>query len=535
MDRGQSYDVVIIGSGFGGAVSACRLAQAGRKVLVLERGRRWTPSTYPRDEKDPFLWHQEMPHRFSGWADVRGFSPFSHMFVVAGAGVGGGSLIYANVSVEAEPDAFEDDRWPPEITHSTLKPYYDEVGRMLDVRVVPRNQWSERTRLMQQAANARGWGGRFRTLPLAVTFSDAWDPQRPDAQFQSFRNQHGRWQGTCIHCGNCDVGCQVSAKNTLDLNYLAVAENNGAEIRPLHLVDKLRPVPDGWEVTFRRIIPDCGKTVPGKVTASRVIVAAGSIGSTELLLRCRDEHKTLPGLSDRLGHGWAHNGDFVTPAFYKGRKPDVSPSHGVTISAAIDLLDGRESGGQKLFVEDGGIPNLAGNFFQRHLAGAPSWKVRALWRYLRRVFDDGDPLETMMPWFGQAVDPGDGQFYLGRKWLAPWRRTLRLNWSYKESEAVIGAMIRAHTELSEATGGRVVNNPLWSKAHTLITPHPLGGCNMGVDRAHGVVDAAGKVFGYDGLYVMDGAIVPRPLGLNPSRTIAALAERSVARLLREPE
>lgn len=529
------YDAVVIGSGFGGAVSACRLAQAGRKVLVLERGREWTPATYPRSDSDPWLWNQEYAHRFNGWADLR---TFSDMWVVAAAGVGGGSLIYANVSVEAKPESFHRG-WPPEITHAALQPYYNEVGRMLNVQEVPDNQLSERTRLMREGAEACGWGGRFRKLPLAVNFSPTWDPAHPEPRDNRhsvpFINAHGRQQGTCVHCGNCDIGCQVSAKNTLDLNYLAVAKDHGAEIRPLHLVHKIEPLDGGWRVHFEKIELDndgsnTGRRVPGTVTAAMVLLAAGSIGSTELLLRCRDEHRTLPALSPRLGHGWAHNGDFVTPAFYDKRT--ILPSYGVTISSAIDLLDYSGPGGQALFVEDGGVPSLAGNFVRNRLARLPRGKLRAFWRELGTIMDDGGLLGNMMPWFGQSMEPGDGRLHLGRKWYAPWRRTLRLDWSYKRSEAVIEGMIAAHKLLSAKTGGQPMVPPTWTVLRNLVTPHPLGGCNMGMTPADGVVDAAGRVFNYEGLYVMDGAIVPRALGLNPSRTIAALAERNVELLLR---
>jgi len=527
----HDYDAVVIGSGFGGAVSACRLARNGRKVLVLERGRRWTPATFPRDDGDPWLWDQERPHRFSGWADLR---TFSDMWVIAGAGVGGGSLIYANVSVEAKPDAFRRG-WPPEITYAALKPHYDEVARMLDVQELPDNQLTERTRLMREAAEACGWGDRFRKLPLAVSFCAEWDPSLPDARddrhARQFVNIHGKSQGTCVHCGNCDIGCQVSAKNTLDLNYLAEAEKDGAEIGSLHLVHKLEPMPQGWRVHYQVIDPEHRTTVPGTVTAAKVLVAAGSIGTTELLLRCRDEHRTLPSLSRRLGHGWAHNGDFVTPARYDNRT--ISPSHGVTISAAIDLLDNSGPNGQALFVEDGGLPNLVGNFIRRRLQKAPRGRLRRIWKGLRSIVDDGDPLDHLMPWFGQAMEPGDGRLRLGRTWFAPWRQRLRMDWSYKRSEPVIEAMIEAHRLLSAATGGDPKIPPTWTFLHNLVTPHPLGGCNMGSTPADGVVDGRGRVFGYDGLYVMDGAAVPRAIGLNPSRTIAALAERNVQMLLRE--
>ena len=524
-----NHDAIVIGSGFGGAVAACRLAEAGRKVLVLERGRRWTPATYPRDDGDAWLWDQQRPERFSGWADIR---VFSDMSVVAGAGVGGGSLIYANVSVEAQPEAFRRG-WPPAIGYDMLKPYYDRVGHMLDVQKLPDNQLSARTVLLREAAEACGWGERFRKLPLAVSFDPAYDSTRPDPRGDHhsvrFYNRHGVAQGTCVHCGNCDIGCQVSAKNTLDLNYLAVAEKNGAEIWPLHVVDKLEPLMGtGWRVHFRKINTDSQRSEPGSCTARQVFLGAGSIGTTELLLRCRDEHRTLPDLSARLGHGWAFNGDFVTPAFYTNRK--ISPSHGVTISAAIDLLD-YAADGQALFIEDGGIPNLAGNFIRRRLLRIPSGRLRRLWKDFGRAVDDGDPLENMMPWFGQAMEPGDGRLFLGRSRWAPWRRALRMHWPYQRSEAVVEAMVAAHRKLSLATGGKPFVPPTWTKLRNIVTPHPLGGCNMGLTSADGVVDHGGRAFGYAGLYVVDGAVIPRALGLNPSRTIAALAERNVERVL----
>jgi cholesterol oxidase len=521
------HDAIVIGSGFGGAVSACRLAEAGMKVLVLERGRRWSPANYPREPDDPWLWNQDLPHRFNGWADLR---TFSDMWVAAGAGVGGGSLIYANVSVEAKPEVFQRG-WPPGVDYAALKPHYDRVAEMLGLQLLPDNQLTGRYKLMQEAAQKCGWGDRFHKVPLAVSFDPNFDPERAPARDDShsrrFINIHGQPQGTCVHCGNCDIGCQVSAKNTLDLNYLAVAERRGAEIRPLHLVVTLEPQGSGWRVHFDRL--DDGTRRRGSVTAQRVLLGAGSIGSTELLLRCRDEHRTLPALSPRLGQGWSFNGDFVTPTFYQNRA--VSPSHGPTISSAIDLLDGVHQG-QALFIEDGGVPNLAAEFIRRRLKSLPIGRLRKLWQALREHADVDDPLRGLMPWFGQAVDAADGHLRLGRLWYAPWRRTLRLDWDYRRSEAVVNAMVDVHRKLSAATGGTAFVPPTWTVARNLITPHPLGGCNMGMTAADGVVDGDGQVFGYPQLHVMDGAVIPRAIGLNPSRTIAALAERNVARLLK---
>lgn len=523
-----NFDVIIIGSGFGGAVSACRLAEAGKKVLVLERGRRWSPEDYPRGLDDAWIWDQDEPQKQNGWIDLRFMDD---MWVVQGAAVGGGSHIYANVSIEAKPETFKSG-WPNEISYTTLKPYYDRVGDMLNVQTLPDNQLTERYKLMREGAENIGHGDRFMAVPLAVSFNENWNYDLVDCHnnkhSHEWVNAQGQKQGTCIHCGNCDIGCQVRAKNTLDLNYLPLAEKHGAEIRPLHLVynisqDKGR---NGgrYVVHFNRI--DNGQLIPGYVSAPHVIVAAGSLGSTELLLRAKSQYKSLPDISPFLGRNWSSNGDFLTPATYKNRR--VSPSRGPTISSAIDFLDGSE-GGKQFFIEDGGFPNVLHNYVQSAASSTKS-KYRLLARFLQEIVPS-DPLAEMMPWFGQAVDAADGRLYLGREWYAPWRRKLKLDWDVTRSEDAINAMINMHKRLTAATGGETFVPPTWTVLKNLVTPHALGGCSMGTTRIDGVVDHKGEVFSYPGLYVADGAIVPRAIGLNPSRTIAALAERNAELML----
>lgn len=522
------WDVVVIGSGFGGAVTACRLAQAGQRVLVLERGRRWDYNHLPRSSTDDnWWWDQQQPEKCNGWIDLR---LFNKVGVAQGAAVGGGSQIYANISVEAPPEVFESG-WPEGISHDALKPHYDRVGEFMDITPVPANQLPERTRLMREAATAIGAGERFRQIGLAVSFDpdNEWDGRQAQDRNQSstFINRHGVEQGTCYHCGMCDIGCHVKAKNTLDLNYLAVAEQHGCEIRPLHLVSHLEPRDGGYVVHFDRL--DGGRRTPGEVHAGRVVLSAGSLGSTELLLRCRDQYGTLRGLSPQLGRGWCTNGDFLTPAFYTDREPH--PSRGPTITSAIDFLDGSRDG-HRFWIQDGGVPDMLDAWLQRYVERSPRHALdRVTQGWVREQLKEQAPLKNMMPWFAQGIDEPDGNFRLRRRWWLFGRKQLQLDWDVSSSAPLIDSIIKTHEELSEATGGRPVVPASWTAAKYLVTPHPLGGCAMADSPERGVVDRKGEVFGHPRLHVIDGAMFPMAIGVNPSRTIAALAEYCTEQIL----
>ena len=525
-------DVVIIGSGFGGSVMALRLAEAGHQVVVLERGREWRPSTqqpgpgdrwlpYPRQPSDAWWFDANDAARKNGWLELR---RYKDMLVAQGAGVGGGSLVYANVSVKAPADVL--DGWEVPFGSGDLEPYYQRVADMLELERLPDGQETERFKLMEEAATAVGFGERLTRVELAVRFHPQFDPQSEDSEnpthFTSDRNKFGVRQGTCVHCGDCDVGCDVLAKNTLDLNYLAAARTHGAEIRPLHVARRITPEGDGFRVDFDQIRvaggANEGVLEPGTIRARHVVVAAGTMNTNELLLRCRDEFKTLPGLSERLGKGWSANGDFLTPAFYPDRRP--RPTQGPTITAAIDFLDGGGSQtGERYWIEDGGFPNLLANWVADRGATPADRGLRRLTKALRR-----GPVDQIMVWFAQGIDASDGEMRLERD--ADGTVQFKLHWRLKRSKRMFKDILRMHKRLSRKTRGIPITLWSWFGINDLATPHPLGGCAMAKDAATGVVDHRGAVFGVPNLWVMDGSVLPSAIGQNPSRTIAALAERA---------
>jgi cholesterol oxidase len=523
----KEFDAIVIGSGFGGAITACRLAEKGMKVLILERGRRWDVPQYPRKAGDAWIFSHSHPARHNGWLDMRFFN---RMAVAQAAGVGGGSLAYSSVALEANPEVFKRG-WPEEIRYEDLKPHYDTVAREMNLQVIPDGQLTQRFKLAREAAQKLGHANRFTKAPLAVSFSEDWNYELDDPfdrkHSKQFINAHGQRQGTCIHLGNCDLGCDVRAKNGLDLNYIPRAEKYGAEVRPLHQARLIEPQGGKYRVAFDRI--EKGQMIPGEETAQRVILAAGSLGTTELLLRCRDQYRTLPLLSPLLGMHWSGNANFISLARYSG-KGRVSQSNGPTISSVLDFTDGGFKN-QRFVVEDDGFPNLLLNAIKACLES----RVRtAFGRSLLNEFEEhlreDKLLGNLMLWLGAGMDAADGRLRLKRKWYWPWKRVLDLNWDPEQSEGVVNAMKEMHRSMTEATGGNPVSPVTWNILRSLLTLHPLGGCKMGESSATGVVNHLGQVWGYPNLIVADGAIVPTATGRNPSHTIAALAERIAAQI-----
>jgi cholesterol oxidase len=523
------YSAVVIGSGFGGAVAACRLAQAGIDVAILERGKRYPAGSFPRAYDNlsaGWMWSLGQ-----GLFDVK---PLHEMQVVQAAGWGGGSLIYANVHLRPVPDVFASG-WPQGYDRASLDPYYDLVGYMLDIKPitkVPGGVLPPKTLLMKRIADELGRSEQFCYANIAVELEH---PGRV------LPNKFGVPQGGCIHCGECDVGCNVHAKNTLDHNYLALAERAGADVATLAEVSQITPVGDGdaraYQVSF---IDHAAGGVARSVLGKRVFVCAGAVNTTELLLRCRDQYGTLPALSGKLGFRYSGNGDFLA-ATYDSNTP-FEPSNGPTITTGLVYDRGEGADRAWLILQDGVFPKEVAAMTELLSPRASTWKCVAeaegllradLQKVLGQAVKNIDPNTTTHS-AGTAVFLAMGRDRAeGRIDLVPITSTLRIQWNVENNLPLYDAAARLVSDVTASLGGELELNPFWTRLHVPVSVHNLGGCVMADDPQAGVTSSIGEVNGYPGLYVLDGALLPSATGVNPSSTIAAVAERNVETIIRQ--
>lgn len=503
MSETHDTDAIVIGSGFGGAVAAARLAQAGYRVLILERGRRWNPGDFPRDPVLEGRWLWAVDH---GLYDIRGLGG---MFAVQAAGYGGGSLAYANVFARPS-DAAMDPRWPGHLRRETLDPYYDLAAHMLEVTPVgddPRTSAPPpRTALIEQLMAGSDRPEATVRPNLAVTFGDpsVWRP-----------NRHGVARRGCSFVGDCVIGCNQGAKNSLDVTYLAVAEAHGARSVTDAEAIRITSAGDGYLVTTRS--PTDPTAPPNTWKAPRVFLAAGAVASTELLLRSRDVDKTLPHLSPLLGHGFSGNGDFLTLARLRKPHGDMTTGPTITTNTVLDVPEGRRSVWYQ--VQDGAFPVVLHQLFD---AIVPGQRARHWWR---KRFATHDP-HRVFTVLAMGHDSGQGTLKLdnsGRASLA-WQN--RWQASLYKSQRRIGPL------LARLLDARLAHPFTWSVLRKTTTVHPLGGVPAGKDATSGVVNDLGEVHGHPGLFVMDGSTLPSSTGVNPSATILAAAERSIETIIR---
>ena len=516
------YEALVIGSGFGGAVAACRLAQAGVDVALVERGRRWPPGSYPRDRLklgDGWLWQLNY-----GLYDA---DPLADILAVRAAGYGGGSLLYANVAMRPPHEVFED--WPAPYTRPLLDPWYDLAAHMLNVSPFPVDMGSPKSTLMAQAAEKVGRMDGFFYPNLAVTFVPP-DPAHPPP---------GLPQQPCTLCGECDIGCNVAAKNTLDRNYLAVAEASGLEVATLTEVVSIARDGDGYRVRLREH-DGRGSRFPDQtrdVSARYVFVCAGAVGSTELLLRCRDQYGTLPDLPAGLGEGYSGNGDFISFAVRLPQAAD--PDYGPTITTASLVRTGERHAGENgrehwFMLQDGGYSRPISHLIAwLDWPRAPLRALRLGWGLLRRALHfpaHAAPDLTAnrtVALLAMGRDRADGRISLHGR-----RHKLRVRWDTKRNDPLYKAEQIASAEVVQALGGKQVFSPTWSALRQPVTVHNLGGCRMALSARHGVVNVDGEVFGHPQLYVLDGSVLPGATGANPALTITAVAERCMEAAVR---
>ena len=565
-DRGH-YDAVVIGSGFGGAVAAYHLVrEGGLRVLVLERGLPYPPGSFARTPR---------AMRTNFWDPSAGLHGLFELWslrrvkAMVASGLGGGSLIYANVMLRKPPETFAADAangampWP--VGYDDLVAEYEDAEAILAPATLPGEYLGDadpgarvvKTDAFRAAAAAAGLTGEL--APLAITFragdGDGDGRAVPGVPFGA-GNLHGRPRRTCTLVGECDLGCNEGAKNSLDYTYLdrfLTAGGERARIFTCCEATLIEPAGGGYRVHYvehagarelvhrrRRFDPDGAPlldpdTDPDaedwtrRVTAGIVVVAAGTFGSTRLLLSSRVR---LPRLSGQLGRRFSTNGDLLTFARDCRERSgegwrDLEPSLGPVITAyAAAQVDGH-----RLWMEDAGGPALSEWAWQSGEMARDLWSARDLvpalafgrrggriGRLVARALGSAASSSAMLPMLTMGQDVSGGRFALEGDGLS-------LDWDpdgpsrayFEAAQALAGRMAR---EL----GGRL-GPPLFARVARGLTAHPLGGCPMGADPGTGVVDDRGQVFGHPGLFVADGSIMPGPVGPNPSLTIAALAGR----------
>lgn len=548
---GGHWQVVVVGSGYGGAIAASRLARAGQRLCVLERGKERAPGEYPRTGAQ-FL-RETQVHGPGGASSEWKLGPSTALFnlhllgdlaVINGSGLGGTSLINANVSLRPDERILREKEWPAAFradVDGLLADSFAHAERMLGARPYPQEAPAlDRMETLERSAPAAG--GKFLRPPLNVTFKEGVNPA-------------GVRQPACTLCGDCVTGCNVGAKNTVAMNYLPDAHRHGAKLFTQVAVHHVERGNGHWRVYYQLV--DMGREqfdAPLQfLTADHVILAAGTLGSTEILLRSRAAGLRTSG---QLGRRFSGNGDVLafgynldTPvnAIGHGDSPpeEIGPV-GPTITSIIDTRDTPRTE-EGMVIEEGAIPGaLAGYLPALFAAISPLMGEDTDSGLVDGVKESVRVADSLVrgPYYGalrhtqtylvMSHDDGQGELKLeGGRLRAVWPDAGR-----QPGFQRVDNKLRAVTSVS---GGTYMRNPMWTRLmdNALLVTHPLGGCAMAEDAERGVVDHEGRVFSgesgtdvHEGLYVCDGAVIPRSLGVNPLLTISAVAERFCALMAR---
>ncbi len=526
----DTFDFVVVGSGFGGSVSAMRLTEKGYRVLVLERGKRYRDQDFAKSTWSvrKYIWAPAL--RCFGILQI---SPFRDVFVLHGSGVGGGSLGYANVLTEPGEELYAAPAWRHLADwKSILRPHYDTARRMLGVTRNPR-LWPADAAL-KDIATELGMESTFQPTDVGIFFGKPGEAV-PDPYFGGA----GPARTGCLHCGGCMVGCRHNAKNTLVKNYLYFAEKWGAEVRPECETRDVRPLPSGqpdgarYEVVYRSSTAWFFRP-ERRVRARNVVFAAGALGTLRLLFRCRDITRSLPRLSPRLGDMVRTNGEELLGAVSRDAQPDYSQGIAITSIFRADAVTAIEP-----------VRYPAGSSLMRFLAGpliesGDSFPIRFLKIVASILRHPADFLRAqVLPGWAQRTtivlvmqtEDQRLRMRLGRGLFTLFRRNLV---SRPEDGQTLSGKVDIGHRVTRAFAKKMNGVPAGSIVEALLnipmTAHLLGGCPMGHDAQAGVVDLQCGVHNYPGLYVVDGSIVPANPGVNPSLTITALAEYAISQI-----
>jgi cholesterol oxidase len=508
-------DFAVIGSGFGGSVSAMRLTEKGYSVAVVEMGKRWRTQDFPKTTWDArnYFWAPRL-----GLHGILQMTLLKDAFFLHGAGVGGGSLVYANTLLVPPDEAFADPRWVGRDWRAELAAHYATAKKMLGA--TPSPILVETDRLLREVATDLGHGDSFHEHTVGVYFGRPGETV-PDPFFDGA----GPDRTGCTSCGGCMVGCRVGAKNTLDKNYLYFAEKNGARVLPESRVVDLVPLDGGgYELTIERSL---GFFRPKrKLRARHVVVSAGSYGSVELLLRCK-EKGSLARLSPRLGSYLRTNSEALLCV--QSLDDDVDYSKGIAITSGT-LVDPTTHVEVVRYPEGSDSMALLATVLTGDGPPWPRW-LRWLGNILRHP---ANFVRTLIP-FGWArrtaillvMQPVDSHmsYTLRRRWYWPFSKKVDTDRAGGKKVPVYLPMANeVARRMAVKMNGIAQSGTIEVLTNRASTAHILGGCPIGLTADDGVVDPAGRVFGYDGLYVVDGSIIPANLGVNPSLTITAMAE-----------
>ncbi len=556
----EHYTVVVIGSGYGAAIAASRLARAGKQVCVLERGREFQPGEYPNRSTEAVCQMQAHTPEIAQYGSRTGLYDFhlgKDINVFLGCGLGGTSLVNANVALRAEPRVFDDPRWPRELRNpkptdpalvmdnaTPLEESYARAEEMLKPNPYPQDG-PELPKLRALEESARHLRQKFYRPPINVNFT------------VEGLNHVGVEQHKCANCGDCVTGCNYAAKNTLIMNYLPDAVNHGAEIFTEVSVRWLEREGNQWLVQCELlgVGREKFKAPNVAIAADLVVLGAGALGSTEILLRSAQHG--LP-LSNQLGERFTGNGDVLAFGYdtsqvingvgwghhTAGQIPPVGPC----ITGIIDMRH-QPTLTEGMVAEEGSPPGALGVFlpgaFKAAAAvagtGEPVAGTELIKERERELLTDFEgpyrgAVNRSQTYLVMTHDNGRGRMTLDGN------GNLELSWPGVGDQPIFGQVNARLKQATEALGGVFAHNPLWSKLlhSNLTTVHPLGGCVMADDAQSGVVNHKGQVFSgsagaavYDSLYVADGSVIPTPLGVNPLLTISAVAERSVALLAQD--